>query len=270
MHPRRAAAALGLATVLAGASGAHGQDRLRARYTIAMTGVTIGEGELQADIGAESYTASASGGASGIMSVLVNGTGSATARGSVKNGVLVPAIFTSKSTEDDEYVELRMTFEDGAAKEIVVQGPPPRDDRVPVTPEQRRGVLDPITALLVPPSNAGDLLPAETCNRTLAIFDGQRRYNLALTFKRVDKVKADKGYAGPVLVCGVVLEPIAGHRPGSMLIKYVAGRHDMEIWLAPTGGSRAAAPFRIVVPTLLGTMDIRAVAFETATADVKR
>jgi hypothetical protein len=33
-----------------------------------------------------------------------------------------------------------------------------------------------------------------------------------LAFKHTDQVTADKGYAGPVVVCSVRYEPIAGHR----------------------------------------------------------
>jgi hypothetical protein len=35
---------------------------------------------------------------------------------------------------------------------------------------------------------------------------------LKLAFKRMDKMTAEKGYAGPVVVCSVNYEPIAGHR----------------------------------------------------------
>ena len=39
------------------------------------------------------------------------------------------------------------------------------------------------------------------------------RYDLQLAFKRMDKVKAEKGYQGPVVVCAVYFTPIAGYIP---------------------------------------------------------
>ena len=51
------------------------------------------------------------------------------------------------------------------------------------------------------------------CRRTLPIFDGHQRFDLKLEFKRMDKVTADKGYAGPVVVCSLRYEPIVGHSP---------------------------------------------------------
>jgi hypothetical protein len=65
-----------------------------------------------------------------------------------------------------------------------------------------------------------------------------------------------------VLVCGVMLKPIAGHRADSMLVKYVAGRRDMELWFAPISGTMAMAPIRVVMPTLIGTLEIAADQFD--------
>jgi hypothetical protein len=42
-------------------------------------------------------------------------------------------------------------------------------------------------------------LSSGVCRHTLAIFDGRMRYDLQLAFKRMDTVKAEKGYAGPVV-----------------------------------------------------------------------
>ena len=80
---------------------------------------------------------------------------------------------------------------------------PPSSDRVPVTNSNRQGIVDPLTALLFSAAAAGEGMSQEACRRTLPIFDGQQRYDLKLAFKRMDKVTAEKGYAGPVVVCSV-------------------------------------------------------------------
>jgi hypothetical protein len=74
----------------------------------------------------------------------------------------------------------------------------------------------------------------------------------------------DKEDGGRVLVCNVILRPIAGHRASSMIMKYVAGRRDMEIAFAPIAATRLLAPFRLSMPTLIGTMAVQATAFETS------
>ena len=86
-------------------------------------------------------------------------------------------------------------------------------ERVPITEAHQHGVLDPMTAMLVRVPGNGELLPPEVCQRTLAIFDGRLRYDLQFAFKRMDKVKANKGYAGPVVVCAAYFSPLAGLYP---------------------------------------------------------
>ena len=74
----------------------------------------------------------------------------------------------------------------------------PNPDRVPLTEAHRRGVSDPMTASLMRVPGNGDTVVPQACQRTLSIFDGRMRYDLKLAFKRLDKVKTEKGYQGPI------------------------------------------------------------------------
>jgi hypothetical protein len=226
-----------------------------------MTGISIGRLAWQTDIGDDAYETSASGSGSGLVGVLLSGEGSVVTRGAVSRGQLFPASVTSDVKDEDGKTDLRMTFDDGVAKLLTAEAPP-KSDRVPVTEADRVGVTDPLSAMLIPVVGDGDFLMPENCLRTLAIFDGQRRYNVALSFKRTSTIKVASGYNGPALVCGAVLQPIAGHRAGSMLVKYVAGRRDVELWFAPIMGARFIAPIRVSMPTLIGTLEINADRFE--------
>jgi hypothetical protein len=67
-------------------------------------------------------------------------------------------------------------------------------------------------------------------------------------------------------VCAVVLHPIAGHKVGSLLVKYLAGKSDLELWFAPIAGVAVMAPVRALMPTLVGTMDISADEFAAVAA----
>jgi Protein of unknown function (DUF3108). len=90
---------------------------------------------------------------------------------------------------------LQLTFADGDATEQITPQPPVRADRVPVTDADRRGIADPLSAMLIPTKFGGGVLAASDCNRTLKIFDGRRRYNLALSYNRMDKVAIERGYS---------------------------------------------------------------------------
>ncbi|HZL61060.1 MAG TPA: DUF3108 domain-containing protein [Pseudolabrys sp.] len=243
---------------------ARAQGKVKAHYTISMTGVTFGEIVWLIDIGDTLYTTTASGKASGVLSKLVNGEGSVAAQGNIAADRLLPSLYTSTITDDDGRIKLQMTFAGGAATETMTPQPPEYADRLPVTDADRRGITDPLSAVLISTKLGGGTLAASDCNHTLKIFDGRRRYNLALSYDRIDKVAIERGYSGPILVCGVVLQPIAGYRADSMMVKYVAGRRDMELWFAPIAGTSIMAPVRVLMPTLIGTLRIQADQFEAA------
>ena len=119
-----------------------------------------------------------------------------------------------------------------------------------------RDINDPLSAMLIP-AEATAMAPAN-CRQDPEDLDGRRRYNLVLSYKRIDKVKMARGYAGAVLVCGVVLRPIGGYKTDSLLVRYLAGKDDLEMWFAPVKGVPFMAPVRALMPTLIGTMDINA------------
>src|ERR1043165_7782185 len=135
----------------------------------------------------------------------------------------------------------------GGAVRAYVAVPPlePSPERVPLTEAHRKGVVDPMSAGLMPVAGKGELLTPDSCKRKLAIFDGRTRVDIDLVYKRMDQVKADKGYQGPVVVCQVLYRPIAGHRPERAAIKYLVEQRDMEMWLAPVGGTPGLGALRL-------------------------
>ena len=89
------------------------------------------------------------------------------------------------------------------------------------------------------------------------------RYDLKLDFKRMETVKAEKGYHGPVVVCAIYFVPVAGYIPDRPVIKYLSAQRNMEIAFAPVAGTRILVPFRMVIPTPLGTAMLEATQFVT-------
>ena len=161
---------------------------------------------------------------------------------------------------------MRILFHGNKAQEYVTAAPAPGANQVPITDANRTGVLDPMTALLVHMPGAGKTAVPEACERTIPIFDGHTRYNLRLSFKRVDTVSTEGGYQGPVIVCAVKFFPVAGYDPKHFLITYLAAQHDIEIWLAPIAGSRLMVPYRMSMPTPMGLGILQATKFETVPA----
>jgi hypothetical protein len=243
---------------------AHAQAGFEAAYTIAVARIPIGNAAMTGSIGTDEYVISMSGRTSALARVVTSGEGSMTATGAVSAGKLLPLRYTSKSTADDETLAVTMTFKDGNVSELEASEPPPGEDRVVLTTEHRRQVLDPLSALLMPAGDGG--FSEAACRRVLPVFDGRRRYDLSLSFKRIEQVKASQGYAGPTAVCSVAFQPIAGHRRSSPLLTFLTDGRDVEMALAPIAGTRLLAPFRITATYMLGNVVMQATRFEaTAT-----
>lgn len=255
----------GALLALAAAGPAEAQGRLEARYAASLAGIPVGSGVWVIEITDTEYMAAASGRASGMLKLFTSGHGSSGARGSVSQGRLVPKSYASTITADRETDEVRMALNAGTVKDLVAEPPlSPSPDRVPVTEAHRKGVVDPMTAALMPVAGTGDPLSPDACKRKLSVFDGRQRTDIELVYKRMEQVKAQKGYAGPVVVCTPLYQPVAGHRPNRAAIQYLMKTREMEIWLAPIAGTRVLVPFRFSVPTPFGSGVLQATQFVTA------
>ncbi|MEJ0074285.1 MAG: DUF3108 domain-containing protein [Alphaproteobacteria bacterium] len=243
---------------------AHAQSKLEARYTASLAGIPLGTGTWVIDIASDQYTSVASGRTTGLVRLVSDGSGSSGSRGAIQGASLVPTTYASSTVSDRRSDEVRMTLRAGTVRDVSVEPQwPPSPDRVPVTEAHRKGVTDPMSAAIIPVAGGGDVMTPDACKRRLAIFDGRQRADIELVFKRMDRVHADKGYQGPVVVCTVLYTPIAGHRPERPAIKYLVETREMEMWLAPIAGTRLLVPFRFSVPTPFGLGVLQATYFVT-------
>jgi hypothetical protein len=251
-------------TAIAAAAGdpALAQGRLDARYAVTLAGVPVGKGAWVIDIAENQFTAAASGATAGLLRVFASGQGSGASRGLIVSGNPVPASFAASITSDKKTEEIRMTLGSGDVKDFAISPEVPVDpERVPVTDAHFHGVSDPMTGSLIRVPGTGNPLTPQACARTTPIFDGRMRYNLQFAYKRMEQVKADKGYEGPVVVCAVYFIPIAGFIPHRASVKYLAAQRDMEVWLAPVANTRVLVPYRVSIPTPIGVGVMQATQF---------
>lgn len=259
----RAALAL-LAVLLAWTGPTAAQGKLEARYDVTLAGILVGSGTWAVEVLDDQYSAAAAGGTTGLLKAFAHGTGSGASQGRIVNGVLVPATYTATIASSKKSETIRMALAGGNVKDFVIEPTPPVDaKRIPVTDAQKRGVFDPMTATLLRVPGTGDLLGPEACQATTGIFDGRMRYDLRLAFRRIETVKSEKGYHGPVVVCGIYFTPISGYIPDRLAIKYLAAQQHMEVSLAPIAGTRVLAPYRLTIPTPLGIGKLEATQFIT-------
>lgn len=251
-----------LAAAFASPVPARAQTHLDARYSASIAGIPIGKGSWILDISETQYSASVSGATSGLLRAFTGGEGTATAHTTLNGTRVLSSIYAANISSRKKTDAIRITISNGNVKDFKVD-PPQEDDpeRVPITEAHQHGVLDPMTASLVRMPGNGDVLSPEACQRSLAVFDGRLRYDLQFAYKRMDKVKAAKGYSGPVVVCSAYFTPVAGYIPSRAAIRYLSNQRDMEVWLAPIAGTRVLIPYRAQGPTPIGQAVLEASEF---------
>jgi hypothetical protein len=258
------------AVLLATPQQACAQGKLEARYEATLAGISVGKGAWSIDIGDDVFSAAASGGTSGLLKAIASGSGTGAAQGRVVNGGLVSTNYTASTTTSKKSEAIHMTLVNGVVKEYGIEPEPPVDaDRIPVTDAHRRGVLDPMTGSMLRVPGTADPLSPEACHTSAPVFDGRMRYDLKLDFKRMETVKAEKGYHGPAVVCSVYFTPIAGYIPDRPVIKYLTGQRNIEIAFVPVAGTRILVPYRMLIPTPLGTAMLEATEFVTTASPPK-
>lgn len=246
------------------AGPAAAQARLDARYVATLAGLPIGEGSWLITVDEADYSAVATGTTTGLMRAFTGGYGQTITHGSLQGGKPVLSSYTASIHSYRKADEISLKVDAGAVRDLKLDPPAETEaERVPITEASKHGVFDPMTATLIRMPGHGDPMTPEACARTLAVFDGRLRYDLRLAYKRMAEVKADKGYAGPAVVCSVYFSPVAGYIPTRAAIKYLSEQRDMEIWLVPIAGTRVLVPFRAEGPTPIGRAILQATEFVT-------
>jgi hypothetical protein len=157
----------------------------------------------------------------------------------------------------DKHGDVRISFADGAVSDVSISPKKrPNPKNIPVTKEQLRGVLDPMTgAFLRARPNLSDA-DLRVCDETIPAFDGKLRFDIVLVPKQQRRIESKKpeGYSGLAAVCGVKFVPISGFRPGDRGINFMSSHADeIEVWLVPLPSTALYVPYRISVPTAFGS-----------------
>ena len=254
----------GALMLLAALPSASAQGRLDAHYEASLSGIPVGRGAWTIDISDDQFSATATGRTAGLLKAFSGGSGTGAAQGRVVNGYPVATNYSASTTTSKKTEAIHMVLANGNVREFGIEPEPPVDpDRIPVTDAQRRGVFDPMTGSMLRAPAGVDPLSPEVCRGGASIFDGRMRYDLKLDFKRIEMVRAERGYYGPALVCAVYFSPVAGYIPDRPVIKYLAAQRGIEIAFVPVAGTRILVPFWMRIPTPLGPATLEATQFIT-------
>ncbi len=242
-------------------------DGFKARYSVKLIGLSLGYATLEGSIDQAAYQIDATAKLTGVAALVTSSKGAASASGLLTQGRIAPNAYATTSANATMTRTVRIAMAAGTVKASEIA--PPFDElpgRVPVTEAHKQKIIDPLSALLMPVSESGAVVGPAACARSLPVYDGWARFNINLTYVGLRQVKV-RGYEGPVAVCAARYVAVAGHRPDRPATKFMEDNKEMEVWLAPVGESRALAPFRISVATMIGTTVIEAIEFESSPAE---
>ena len=228
-----------------------------AQYAVSLAGLSMGSATLTGTVTPTRYNLSAQAHLSGLAGMVTGGKGAASATGNLSGGRVVPGNYSLTASNSEMTRTVQMGMSNAGVQQVVVNPPlDPKPDRIPVTGEHHRGIVDPLAAVLMQASSGS---PEAACNRKIPVFDGAQRFDIQLSYSGTRNATTQDGYSGPVIVCKARYTPIAVHRSERSAVKYMANNRDMETWLAPSGVEGVYLPFRVSVKTMIGTTDIQAV-----------
>ena len=252
-----------LASLLAPQAGQAGS--VDATYSITLAGLTIGRASLSGLVNGSSYKLNVSAGLTGLMGAVAGGSGTGSAQGSIGGAAVLSNGFAVTASNGKLTRTISIGASSGSVRGVTIEPPMdlPMEGRVPLRAQHKVGVLDPISALVMPVRGT-DPFDKANCERKLPVFDGTQRFDIQLTFVGVRQVQSEAGYSGPVLVCSARYVPVAGHRPDRRAIKFMVENRNIDTWLAPVNGGRVLMPYRISVRTMIGTSVIEARRFQSA------
>jgi hypothetical protein len=235
---------------------------VRAVYDINFNGFHVGSFEFQSQSEDQSYTI-----AGNAQLTLLLGAfrwiGETRSFGLIANHAPKPAAFVFEFKANSKAGSTKMDFADGVVADVRHSPPPmPKPDTVPVRKQHLRGVLDPLSAIMVV-ARASNPNP---CDQRLPIFDGKERFDLVLSYKGQMKVNEQQPSGQPAIahICRVKYQPIAGHKVDAET-SFMATTDGIEVALRPVPSANVLIPYQITIPTLVGyaTITSKRVEIET-------
>jgi hypothetical protein len=221
---------------------------VRATYDVNFNGINVGTFEFQAHTEGKSYSLT---GSAQLTVLLFTWVGEIRTFGLLPaSRAPRPAAFSFEFQANGKTGSTRIDFAGGNVTEVKhTPSAPPKPDTVPLREQHLKGVLDPLSAILVLASYANP----DPCDRRLPIFDGRERFDLVLSYKGQTKVSEQQPSGQPAIahVCRVKYRPIAGHVTDAEN-SYLATTDDIEVSLRPVPSANILVPYQITIPTMLG------------------
>ena len=242
-------------------------ETLNAHYSVSLVGLHIGDLSADGTLEPQNYRMQLGAHLTGLAAMVSSVRMALASSGTMRKDKLSPSTYATSAVNSNETRTLRMALKAGTVKAVQIDPPPEfHGERVPVTEANKRNILDPTSALIMPVPMSAALVGPAACERTLPIYDGYARFDIALHYVGQRDVDV-AGYHGPVSVCSARYIPVSGHLVNSRSTAFMAQNEGIEVWLAPIEKAHVDVPLKVSMPTMAGQLDIEATDFEVTGAE---
>jgi hypothetical protein len=216
-------------------------------WQVYLGGFNLGNIGIKSSFAGNSYSAVSRLKTAGVVNSFYEAIIDATSVGAVANASLQPQKYDSNTNNEKTNQKVGLTYSSAGIQ--LFSDPAYNTERFPVTEEQKRGTLDPLSGLVFALSGISQST-AKPCGETVRVFDGRRRYDIELNYVGQDKVKTDGGYSGPAVKCTVIYKQLAGFKPNLNKGKSIPV---ITTWLAPMESTAGGPVKKFMVPVKIMT-----------------
>lgn len=247
-----------VALAMATRPAAAAEKLLSVSYEISVAGVYVGRADAVGHFVDGGYAIALTGFTGGLSRLVLDANATLTADGNIRGTEVLPAHYQIDMVEQGEPSQARMALRDRRVMDLFVDpGIVPSLERVPLTMDHVRGITDPVSTLFIP-IGAGAVSGETACNRTLSVFDGWQRYDVAMRYVATRTVFGTRdGYSGQSFVCSAHYLPIAGHDLTTTAVAYMSENDRLEASLIPVEGLGILIPYELLIGTEIGDLVIR-------------
>jgi hypothetical protein len=184
----------------------------------------------------------------GVIALLFPWRAASDSRGLRDDGIMRPLRFRTTGEYRGTHRLAQIDYQVDAGPRVLIDPPAEHDDRDAVPPALQQATIDPLTAGLAAVSSG--------CQGTLRVFDGRRRYDLALSDlgETATPPSRHTRYAGRARHCRALIAPLAGFWRSEP-------RHDerptqVDYWLAAPRPDLIAVPVYLELSAPRGTLAV--------------